>query len=411
MNVAIIGAGPSGFYAAQALLDAPVDIQVDLYDRLPTPFGLVRGGVAPDHPKIKAISEVYERLLQRPRLRFRGNVRIGVDLSPDDLDRAYDAVVWAVGCESGRVLDLPGADLEGVHSATEFVYWYNAHPDHAGREFGLERTRRAVVVGNGNVALDVARMLVRRRAELEGTDIARYALAALRGSPLEEVCVLGRRGPDQAAYTSDQLAALTRLDGVRTWSRDPTVELPGGRGPERRHIELRYLASPVEFVGRAGVLTGVRCVRNELVREGDRLVARATDETWIEPCELVFQAIGHRGLPIEGVPQARGIIPSAEGRVEGHPSWYVVGWAKRGPSGRVGTNRGDARSTVASLLADLPGLARAPGSPDDLELGVDVVDASGWARLDAEERRRGDLAGCPRLKFSRVDQMLAFLAS
>ena len=444
-RVAIIGSGPSGFYAAQALLDSDWEVRVDVFDRLATPYGLVRGGVAPDHQGIKATARVYARVAEDPGFRFFGNVKVGADIAVDDLSRCYDAVIFAVGCEAGRGLDLPGKELAGVHTATEFVFWYNGHPDYVDASFDLEGATTALVVGNGNVAMDVTRVLARKVEELAVTDVSDEALPSFERSTLDDVVVLGRRGPAQAAFSPKEVRDLGRLEDVSLWALpedvaiDPVTaawmegrdleratrknlgvvaDLRPERGEEARSIQLRFLVSPVEFLGEDGRLTGVRCVRNRLELRGERLASVSTEETWVQPAELVFQAIGYRGLPIDGVPHEpwKGTIPNEAGRVvrEGErvPGWYVVGWAKRGPSGLIGTNRGDSRATVALVLEDRDRLPRS-AEPDDaidaLLAGLRVVTFEDWKRVDAEELRRGEATGRVRVKFTRTEDILSFL--
>jgi len=418
---------------------------VDLFDRLATPYGLVRGGVAPDHQGIKATARVYARVAEDPRLRFLGNVKVGEDISAQDLDRCYDAVIWASGCEAGRGLDLPGKDLDGVHTATEFVYWYNGHPDYRDQSFALDQAQRVLVVGNGNVSMDVTRVLALRYDELAKTDCADHALTSFERSSVSDVGVLGRRGPAQAAFSPKEVRDLGRLEDVDLWAEpddvalDPATEgwlaaneperatkknlaivqdLAPARGEAARAIQLRFRVSPVEFLGEDGKLTGVRVVRNRLEDRGGRLASVATDETWIEPADLLFQAIGYRGLPIPGVPHEpwKGTIPNEAGRVvrdgDRVPGWYVVGWAKRGPTGLIGTNRGDSRATVELVLADrdrLPIAQEAHERVDELLADVRVVGFADWKRVDAEELRRGEERGQVRRKFTSTEAILAFL--
>ncbi len=361
-RIAVVGSGPSGFYAVQALhrlRDFPV--QVDLFDRLPTPFGLVRGGVAPDHQNIKAVTRSYDRQAARTEgLRFFGNVQVGRDLSVADLESLYDATIWANGHEGARTLGIPGEDLDGVASAAHFVFWYNGHPDHVDRSYPLGRAQKAVVVGNGNVAIDVARILSQDPERLALTDIAQHALDQLRGSAVRSVDVLGRRGPEQASFTPTELAELAELpcldlrvgaDGVAEAHPDEAdaavrknIELlsrQASREPldRPRSIRLRFFVSPIAFVGDdQGRLRAVRLARNALVARGGRLSAQPTGEVWEEPCQLALTAIGYRGLQIPGMPfdPQLGRMPSEAGRVlaapgAAAPGHYVVGWARRGP--------------------------------------------------------------------------------
>jgi ferredoxin--NADP+ reductase len=451
LRVAVVGSGPAGFYAAgQLLSDRSLTAEVDVFDRLATPWGLVRAGVAPDHPKIKSVTRLYERTARLPGFRFHGNVEVGRDLSHAELAAAYHAVVYAVGAPTDRRMGIPGEELPGSHAATEFVAWYNGHPDHAGRSFDLS-CRRAVVVGNGNVALDVARMLVVGGPALRATDTADHALEALEASAVEEVVVLGRRGPAQAAYTTPELRELAEVADVvvdpveaelddasrahlaseaATVTAQQNVEIVADyarRAPTsgRRRIVLRFLASPVEVVGSERV-EGVRVVRNELVDGGDgRLSARPTGREETIACGLVLRSIGYRGTPVPGVPfdERRGTVHNRGGRVTHAgtdtpvPGVYTAGWVKRGPSGVIGTNRKCAQETVEHLLEDLhAGLLPEPtADPGALlallaERGVAVVDYAGWERIDAHERATGEPQGRPRVKLVHREHQLRHAA-
>jgi ferredoxin--NADP+ reductase len=432
MRVAVVGAGPAGFYATGALLDSGLVLDVDLFDRLPTPWGLVRLGVAPDHPKIKSVSRVFETIAARPGFRFLGNVELGRDLDHEDLARHYDAVVYAVGAGADRLLGIPGETLPGSVSARAFVAWYNGHPDCAELAFDLSH-ERAVVVGNGNVALDVARMLALDVSELARTDIADHALDALAASAVKELVVLGRRGPAQASFTNPELRELGRLDGVDVVVRPDELGADepedanarrnletlrewavGAPARENRTIRLRFLASPVALLGEERV-EGVEVARNTLKpRRGGGVAAVPTGERETIPCGLVLRSIGYRGTPLPGVPfdERTGTIPNDGGRVA--PGVYCTGWIRRGPAGVIGTNRKDAAETVETLLADArSGALRPPPEPgagaiDGLlaARGVEVVDESGWERIDAEERERGAATGRPRVKLARWDELL-----
>jgi ferredoxin--NADP+ reductase len=444
LRVAIVGSGPSGFYAAGQLLgDKERTIEVDLYDRLPTPWGLVRGGVAPDHPKIKSVSRVYEKIAKKPGFRFYGNVEVGRDISPEDLASWYHAVLYAVGTAGDRRSGIPGEDLPGSWSATEFVGWYNGHPDYRDLEFDLSG-RRAIVIGNGNVAVDVARMLTLTEEELRVTDIADHAMEALIASPIEEIVVLGRRGPQQAAFTNPELLELGELgdadivvdpkdleiaEDVRDDDLDQTarrnVEIlheyaqrePSGK---RKRVVLRFLTSPVEILG-DGKVEQVRVVRNELHRGDDgRLSARATGDEELLDASLVFRAIGYTGVALAGLPfdERRGTIPNEGGRVVADgttvPGTYVAGWIKRGPSGVIGTNKKCATDTVGVLLEDLEAgalPAHAVPSPDEIDAELrsrrpDLVDYEGWEAIDAAEKGAGEPHGRPRVKLTRVEELL-----
>ncbi|HEY8583565.1 MAG TPA: FAD-dependent oxidoreductase [Capillimicrobium sp.] len=454
LRVAIVGSGPAGFYAAGQLLAAKeLAVEVDMFDRLATPWGLVRAGVAPDHPKIKSVTRVYEKTAKKDGFRFHGNVEIGKDVMHDELAGAFHAVLYAIGAPTDRKLGIPGEDLPGSHAATEFVAWYNGHPDYADHEFDLT-PRTAVVIGNGNVALDVARMLALTPGELETTDTADHALEALEASQVEEIVVLGRRGPAQAAYTNPELRELGELadcdiivdpaDVVLDPVSQAHIESDAADVTEKRNVEivtdyaqraatgkrkrivLRFLASPVEIVGTDRV-EGVRIVRNELVDAGGgRLAANPTGEQELIECGLVLRSIGYRGTPIPGVPfdDGRATIHNVGGRVtregteEPVPGVYTAGWIKRGPSGVIGTNKKDAQETVDALLADLAAGALPQPAGDGAALletlterGVDVVDYAGWEAIDLHERTTGEPLGRPRVKLVRREHHLHHASS
>jgi ferredoxin/flavodoxin---NADP+ reductase len=450
LRVAIIGAGPSGFYAADQIIRNPeTEAQVDLFDRLPTPYGLVRGGVAPDHPKIKSVTRVYERTAAKEGFRFFGNVEVGRDLGIEDFERHYHAILYTFGAEADRELGIPGEDLPGSFAATAFVGWYNAHPDYADRDFGLGRVKRAVVIGNGNVAMDVSRMLALDGAELRRTDIADHAIEVLDASGIEEIVVLGRRGPAQAAFTNPEIKEIGELEEAdvivdpadveldpdsRAWiesdAADKTarvnveiVEQYSKRNPEGKpkKIRLRFLASPVEIRGGERV-ESIVVGRNELVMEDGSLRARDTGEREELACELVLRSVGYTGVPIPGVPfdQKRGTILNEQGRVlesEGgahRTGHYTAGWIKRGPSGVIGTNKKDAQETVGHLLADVAeGRLLDPAEPDAAavenlltERKANFVSFSGWQKIDQAEVTRGQPHERPRVKFVQIDEML-----
>ena len=449
LRVAIVGAGPSGFYAAEHILKGDgLHAQVDLFDRLPTPFGLVRGGVAPDHPKIKSVIRVYEKTAARDGFRFFGNVKISHDLEVEDLERLYHAIVFTVGCETDRQLGIPGEDLPGSHAATAFVGWYNSHPDYADDEFDLS-SERAVVIGNGNVAMDVARMLALTDHELRQTDTADHAIEALDAKQIREIVVLGRRGPVQAAFTNPEIKELGEMEDADVVVDPAEVELDPAskafvesdeadkttrvnyetlkefseRKPEgkKQRIVLRFLASPVEIKG-DGKVESIVVGRNELVEEDGSLRAKDTGEREELECGLVLRSVGYTGIPIEGVPfdQSRGLILNEGGRIldshdAGHKTGhYTAGWIKRGPSGVIGTNKKDALETVQHLLADVEAEQLLnPENPDPVavedllrEKGVRYVSFEDWQAIDQAEVGRGEPHGRPRVKFVRVEEML-----
>ncbi len=429
LRVAIVGSGPAGFYAAGALLTADPPAEVDMLERLPTPWGLVRLGVAPDHPKLKTVSRAFEKIAERPGFRFLGNVELGRDLHHDDLVRLYDAVIYAVGAQTDRRLGIPGEDLPGSWPATEFVAWYNGHPDYQQLEFGLD-VERAVVIGIGNVALDIARMLALTREELAATDTTDASIDAIAGSPIREIVIVGRRGPAQAAFTTPELQEMGELAGADVFV-DP-AELEGAepkdtnaernlavlhelaeRTPEGkpRRVVFRFLQSPVAILGDERV-EAIELVRNEL-DENERPVA--TDERETLPCGIVFRSVGYRGVELPGVPfeERSGTIPNEGGRVG--PGVYCAGWIKRGPTGVIGTNKKDATETVELLLEDAAAgrLERKPGGTagavDELlaERGVSVVEYAGWTAIDEIERAAGEKLGRPRVKLCTWDDLLA----
>jgi ferredoxin/flavodoxin---NADP+ reductase len=446
LRVAVVGSGPAAFYAAGALLAADPPADVDMIERLPTPWGLVRLGVAPDHPNIKAVSKAFEKIAQRPGYRFFGNVEVGRDVAHEELARVYDAVVYALGAQTDRQLGIPGEELPGSWAATAFVAWYNGHPDFQDLSFDLSG-ERAVVVGNGNVALDVARMLALTREELEGTDTTDAAIEAIAGAGIREILVLGRRGPVQASWTTPELQELGELAGAdiavdpAELELDPAseAELAAGTAIGRRNVDvlrdfaareatgkprelrLRFRVSPVEILGSSRV-EAVEVVRNELVADaGGRVRAVPTDEREVIPSGIVFRSVGYHGVPLPGVPfdAERGTMPNHSGRVLDEsgaplPGVYCAGWIKRGPTGVIGTNKKDATETVELLLEDARngGLPRrdsvAPGLEDLLAgRGVEAVMYPGWEAIDSAERTRGAELGRPRVKLCSWDELLA----
>ena len=445
LRVAVVGSGPAGFYAAGHLLSSGTPVEVDVLDRLPTPWGLVRLGVAPDHPNIKAVSRVFEKTAEKPGFRFLGNVEVGRDVSHDELVSLYDAVVYAFGAQTDRRMGIPGEDLSGSWPATAFVAWYNGHPDFQDVPFDLSG-KRAVVVGNGNVAVDVARMLALDESELRATDTADEAIEAIIAAGIEEILVLGRRGPVQAAFTNPELVELTELadadlvvdpadleldaasaaalegDAMAQRNLDVLREVaataPAGKA---RSVRLRFLCSPVAILGDERV-EAVEVVRNRLEAGADgRLSAVATDERETIPCDIVLRSVGYLGVGLPGLPfdERRGVIPNDGGRALGPdgapvPRVYTAGWIKRGPSGVIGTNKKDATETVELLLSDhadglLPPVDASAADVDALlaSRGVDVVTLEGWKRIDAAERAAGEPDGRPRCKLCSWDALLA----
>ncbi len=446
-HVAIVGSGPSGFFAASSLLKAAdaaedMDMAVDMLEMLPTPWGLVRSGVAPDHPKIKSISKQFEKTAEDPRFRFFGNVVVGEHVQSSELAERYDAVVYAVGAQSDRALNIPGEDLPGSVAAVDFVGWYNAHPNFEEATPDLSGAR-AVVVGNGNVALDVARILVTDPDVLGVTDIADHALESLRPCGVEEVVVLGRRGPLQTAFTTLELRELGDLEGVDVIVDPAQLEgvtdedaaaagktakqnINALRGyaqrdarPGHRRIVLRFMTSPIEIKGE-GRVERIVLGRNELVTdENGRVSAKDTGEREELPVQLVVRSVGYRGVPTPGLPfdEKSATIPNTAGRVDGSRNEYVVGWIKRGPTGVIGTNKKDSQETVDTLLADLDrategGLADFPDDHADkladwlASRQPKLVTSAHWEIIDRHERAAGEPHGRPRVKLPNLTELL-----
>jgi ferredoxin--NADP+ reductase len=444
-RVAIVGAGPAGAFTAAALKRAAGDVEIDFFERLPTPWGLLRGGVAPDHQEIKRLDARFDRETLQRGCRFLGNVEVGTDVSHAELLEHYTAVVYATGAQTDKSLGIPGEDLPGSWAATEFVAWYNGHPDYRDREFDLS-SRRAVVIGNGNVAADVTRVLIRSIDELARTDIAPHALEALRESAIEEVVVLGRRGPAQAAFTSAELRELGNIDGVdlvvdpaeaalddvsRTWLADEgtftarkNVQLltefaaREQTGASRR-IVLRFLRSPVAIRG-AGRVEAIDVGRNALVRADDGAIRARSVDAPPETLEtgLVLRSVGYRAVPLPDVPfdERHYVLPNERGRVrtpagEPLPGVYTVGWIKRGPTGILGTNKRDAEETVAALAEDLGSLPEPAGGREALDALLaercpDLVSVEGWRAIDAAELEQGRAAERPRVKLASREELL-----
>ncbi len=430
-RIAVVGAGPSGLFAAQALLKtAPFDVRIDIFDRLPTPFGLLRYGVAPDHESIKAIAGVLARVFEDERVRFRGLVELGRDVTVDELRAAYDAVIYAAGASEDRRMDIPGESLLGSRSAREFVAWYSGHPDATPQS--LHGVRTAVIAGVGNVAVDVARILLKPAAELAATDMPQPVLAELAAAEVADVWVIGRRGPEHASFTTTELRELVNtpevvvsVEGVdlaaidedvldrRTRANVGALADAVQRVVEQPRARLHFLFwhRPARLVGTGRV---ERIAVERTAPAGPGAVEGTGEFTSLE-AELVLRAIGYRGIPLPGVPfdAATGRIPNAEGRVteagEVRPGEYAVGWIKRGPIGVIGTNKSDAAETVAHLVTDL---ADAPVRElTDLD---QVLDARGfapstladWQRIDAAEQARGEAGGRQRAKIEAWHELL-----
>jgi len=441
IRVAIVGAGPSGFFLAEKLLgqDA-IPVTADLYERLPTPYGLVRYGVAPDHEKIKNVTRSFDKMATRPGFRFFGNVEIGKEVTLDDLRDHYHLICFTTGAPSDRRMGIPGEDLLGSHPATEFVAWYNGHPDYRDFQFDLS-AERVAVVGVGNVAVDVARILAKSPDELAGTDIADHALAELRRSKVKEIYLLGRRGAAQAAFTNPEVKELGELAGADVTAVPSEVALDPfseaelaqeddaatrkkiailqdyarrERTGKEKLLTIRFLVSPLELLGDdRGQVRAMRVAKNRLVRGADgSLKAEPTGESEELPVGLVFRSVGYQGLPIPGLPfeQRRGLIPNEKGRAL--PGTYVSGWIKRGPSGVIGTNKPDAAETATTMLEDAAAGAMLAPSAGDIEPLLrsrqpDLVTWTDWVKLNEAEASAGKAAGRSRVKLTRVTEMLA----
>ncbi len=452
LRVAIVGSGPAGFYVAEHLMRRDgVDVEVDMFERLPTPFGLVRFGVAPDHEKIKNVTKTFEKkAASRPEFRFYGNVDIGKDVTLDDLRQCYHMVCYASGASSDRRMGIPGEDLARSHPATEFVAWYNGHPDYANYEFDLS-AERVAVVGVGNVAVDVARILCRTPEELAKTDIADYALDALSKSGVKEVYMLGRRGPTQAAFTNPEVRELGQMPGanIRVLKEEGTLDTlsqeeldaSDDRGAKKKleiiqsfidaaadsakskTLTIRFLVSPAEITPDAnGGVANMRLVKNELYRaENGTLRPRATDHVEDLPVDLVFRSVGYHGLPVANLPfdDRSGVVPNDKGRVldssgHGMTGLYVSGWIKRGPTGVIGTNKPDALETVETMLADAKAGSLLSPTHSTAESARSMVASrqpnyvsyEDWQRIDNFERERGAASGRPRIKITSVSDAL-----
>lgn len=451
LRVAIVGSGPAGFYTADHLLkEDDLVVEIDIYDRLPTPFGLVRAGVAPDHQKIKNVARLFDMIAKKPNVRFYGNVDFGTDVTISDMLKYYHQIVFATGAQTDRNLNIPGEDLEGSHAATEFVAWYNGHPDYRGCEFDLS-VETVAVIGVGNVAVDVCRILCRDPDKLAETDIADYALEVIRNSDIKEVHMLGRRGPAQGAFTNPELKELGELDGAEVYVYPEEAELDElskqqlereddrttrrkveiiqefarkKPDPDEKKLIIRFLRSPVEFIGDdEGKVKAMRLVRNELyATDAGTLRPRHTEDYETLECGIIFRSIGYRGVPLPGVPfnDRWGVILNEKGRVidpetdEPIPGEYCTGWIKRGATGVIGTNKADAAETVDCMLDDWrDGLLNTPEF-SDVEAAEEMVrerkpnyvSYEDWLRIDEIEQQRGKEEGRPRVKFTRIDRML-----
>jgi len=454
LRVAIIGSGPAGFYTFSNLLKySDLVVEVDMFDRLPSPFGLVRAGVAPDHQKYKTVTRVYDKNARLPNFRFYGLVEYGKHIHLDDLKRHYHQIVFTTGAQTDRNMNIPGEDLEGSHSATDFVAWYNGHPDYRDHEFDLS-TDKVAVIGIGNVAVDVARLLSKTPRELGETDMADHAIEALSNSGVREIYMLGRRGPAQAAFTTPEIKEMgeledahfsvagedmqldpisqTHVDQVKDRTTLKNLEILRSYTIQSTHdksksVKLRFLISPVEILGdENGKVRAMKVVKNRLVQTEDGAVkAEATDQIETLDVGLVFRSVGYRGVPLPGVPfnESWGTIANDKGRIvsdetgEPLPGLYTAGWIKRGPSGVIGTNKVDAQETVKCMVEDLENGLIADAEAPAIDAASDLIrerqpnflSYDDWSVIDAEEVARGEKTDRPRVKFTSVEEILALL--
>ena len=426
--IAIVGAGPAGYFSAQALQNSQDEertFAIDLFERLPTPWGLVRSGVAPDHSKIKTVAKVFEKIASDPNFRLFGNVELGRDVSIEQLKENYDAVILATGSSVGRKLEIPGEDLIGSLSAADFVPWYNGHPDYVNCDVPLNG-KYAIVIGAGNVAMDCGRMLALDPAELDSTDTADHALTAMHLSSIRNVMIVGRRGPEHAAFTSPEIRELPKLEHTDVLITQSEIESAKERVAEQlegnkelrnnleamlevsqtltknheRKLAISFLLSPLEIIGSEKV-EAIRFARNEVINGK----VSATSEIIELPCDLVISAIGYQVLPILGVEFANGKIVNESGHVS--DNLYVVGWAKRGPSGVIGTNKSDSSDVIKLLLAKLPSAAKENSDIAKIITNHQVITQSGWQKINQAEIERGEAVGKPRRKLTEWNDLLS----
>ena len=427
-RIAIVGAGPAGYFSAQALQNSQDENRVfaiDLFERLPTPWGLVRGGVAPDHPKIKTVSKVFEKIAGDPNFRLFGNVELGRDISIEQLKENYDAVILATGSSVGRKLGIPGEDLPGSLSAADFVPWYNGHPDYVNCDVPLNG-KNAIVIGAGNVAMDCGRMLALDPAELNSTDTSDHALVSFHQSAIRKVTIVGRRGPEHAAFTSPEIRELPKLENtdviishleIESAKRRVAEQLDGNKelrnnleamlevsqSPSKNHerkLAINFLLTPIEIIGN-GKVEAIRFVRNQVINDK----VSATSEIIELPCDLVISAIGYQVLPIPGVEFANGKVVNENGHVA--DNLYVVGWAKRGPNGVIGTNKSDSSEVIKLLLEKLPSAAKVDIDIDKILTTHQVITQSGWQKINKAEVEQGEAVGKPRRKLTVWSDLLS----
>jgi ferredoxin--NADP+ reductase len=427
-RIAIVGAGPAGYFSAQALQNSQDEertFTIDLFERLPTPWGLVRSGVAPDHPKIKTVAKVFEKIASDPNFRLFGNVELGRDISIEQLKENYDAVILATGSSVGRKLEIPGEDLAGSLSAADFVPWYNGHPDYVNVAVPLNG-KNAIVIGAGNVAMDCGRMLALDPAELDSTDTADYALTAMHLSSIRNVTIVGRRGPEHAAFTSPEIRELPKLENTDVLIAQSEIESAKERVAEElegnkelrnnleamlevsqsesknheRKLAINFLLTPLEIIGKETV-EAIRFVRNEVINDK----VTATSEIIEMPCDLVISAIGYQALPIPGVEITSGKVVNENGFVA--DNLYVVGWGKRGPSGVIGTNKSDSSEVIKLLIEKLPAAAKEDSDISKIFTNHQVITQSGWQKINKTEVEQGEQVGKPRRKVTDWKDLLS----
>ena len=418
-KIAVVGAGPAGYFSVQALQNSQDEnrvFSIDLFERLPTPWGLVRSGVAPDHPKIKTVAKVFEKIASEPNFRLFGNIEIGRDISIEQLKENYDAVILATGSSIGRKLGIPGENLRGSLSAADFVPWYNGHPDYVNCDVPLDG-KNAIVIGAGNVAMDCGRILALDPAELDITDTAEHALAEFHQSSIRNVTIIGRRGPEHAAFTSPEIRELPKLENTDVIISQLEIEAAKTRVAEelkenkelrnnleallevsqselknnKRKLAINFLLTPLEIIGNNKV-KAIRFARNEVINDK----VSATSEIIELPCDLVISAIGYQVLPIPGVETANGKITNENGFVS--DNLYVVGWAKRGPSGVIGTNKSDSSEVIRLLIDKLPNAAKKNTDISKTFSTRQVITQSGWQKINKVEIEQGEAVGKPRRK-------------
>ena len=427
-KIAIVGAGPAGYFSAQALQNCQDENRVfaiDLFERLPTPWGLVRSGVAPDHPKIKTVTKVFEKIASDSNFRLLGNIELGRDISIEQLKENYDAVILATGSSVGRKLGIPGEKLAGSLSAADFVPWYNGHPDYVNVDVPLNG-KNAIVIGAGNVAMDCGRMLALDPTELDSTDTADHALVAFHQGAIRNVTIVGRRGPEHAAFTSPEIRELPKLENTDVTISNPEIEAAKIRVAREleenkelrnnleallevsqsesknneRKLAIRFLLTPVEIIGKEKV-EAIRFVRNEVINDK----VSATSEIIEIPCDLVISAIGYQVLPIPGVDAASGKVVNENGFVA--DNLYVVGWAKRGPSGVIGTNKSDSSEVIKLLIENLPTAAKKNSDISKTLANHKVITQSGWQKINQAEVEQGEVVGKPRRKVTSWKDLLS----